>query len=104
MFAHVLTFEGESGNVFPLFPSWNRDAIDQRVIRMVCCIPWQLLSTVFVAASTLGTLAYDDLPEANGPTNAVEAGHSLHGEAFNEGPRQSARLIPGTGRVKLKIS
>src|SRR4029079_3858546 len=30
--------------------------------------------------------------------------HSVHGEAFNEGPRQAAKLLPGTGRVKLKIS
>src|SRR2546423_15657685 len=37
-------------------------------------------------------------------TNAPAAGHSLHGEAFNEGPRQSAHLIPGTGKVKFKIT
>src|SRR5882672_5648293 len=41
---------------------------------------------------------------SSGSTNALEAGHSLHGEAFNEGPRQSAKLLPGTGKVKLKIS
>src|SRR5690349_12293600 len=46
----------------------------------------------------------DDAPlENKGSTNQIEAGHSLHGEAFDEGPRQSARLIPGTGKVKLKI-
>lgn len=32
------------------------------------------------------------------------AGHSLHGEAFNEGPRQAAELMPGTGKVKIKIT
>ncbi|HAL70993.1 MAG TPA: hypothetical protein DCP71_04385, partial [Verrucomicrobiales bacterium] len=31
-------------------------------------------------------------------------GHSLHGEAFNEGPRQAAVLMPGTGKVDFKIS
>lgn len=31
-------------------------------------------------------------------------GHSVHGEAFNEGPRQAAVLIPGTGKVEFKIS
>jgi hypothetical protein len=31
-------------------------------------------------------------------------GHSLHGEAFNEGPRQAAVLIPGTGKVEFSIS
>src|SRR5438034_9082449 len=40
----------------------------------------------------------------SGSTNALEAGHSLHGEAFNEGPRQAAKLLPGTGKVKIKIT
>ncbi|MDA7922060.1 peroxiredoxin family protein [Verrucomicrobiales bacterium] len=31
-------------------------------------------------------------------------GHSSHGEVFNEGPRQSAVLISGTGKVSLKVS
>src|SRR5207248_977216 len=41
---------------------------------------------------------------SSGSTNALEAGHSLHGEAFYEGPRQAAKLMPGTGKVKIKIS
>ena len=31
-------------------------------------------------------------------------GHSLHGEAFNEGPRQAAKIIPGCGKVNFKIT
>tara|TARA_R110002096_G_scaffold316010_19_gene510459 strand:- start:3873 stop:6134 length:2262 start_codon:yes stop_codon:yes gene_type:complete len=31
-------------------------------------------------------------------------GHSVHGEVFNEGPRQAAVLIPGTGDVHFPIS
>jgi peroxiredoxin len=31
-------------------------------------------------------------------------GHSLYGEAFNEGPRQAAVLMGGTGRVKFPIT
>ena len=31
-------------------------------------------------------------------------GHSVHGEAFNEGPRQKARLMNGTGKVHLQIT
>ncbi len=34
----------------------------------------------------------------------VLAGHSYHGEVFNEGPRQSAYLMAGTGRVHLPIT
>jgi len=33
----------------------------------------------------------------------IAPGHSLHGEAFDEGPRQSAVLMPGTGKVEIKI-
>ncbi len=31
-------------------------------------------------------------------------GHSVHGEAFNEGPRQAAVLMPGTGRVHFPVT
>ncbi len=32
------------------------------------------------------------------------AGHSLHGDAFNDGPRQQAQLMPGMGAVHFPIS
>lgn len=41
--------------------------------------------------------AQDDLEE-------TLAGHSYHGEAFNEGPRQEAYLMGGTGDVKFPVS
>ncbi len=31
-------------------------------------------------------------------------GHSIHGEVFNEGPRQAAVLIPGTGNVHFPVT
>ncbi|MEK6238925.1 MAG: alkyl hydroperoxide reductase, partial [Planctomycetales bacterium] len=34
----------------------------------------------------------------------VLPGHSSHGEAFNEGPRQKAYLMGGVGNVHLKIT
>src|SRR5690242_12206518 len=56
---------------------------------------------LFLSVATLcGFIARAD---DEGPAGA-EAGHSLHAEAFNEGPRQSAVLMNGTGKVKLKIS
>lgn len=36
--------------------------------------------------------------------NETPAGHSYHGEVFNEGPRQAAVLIPGTGDVHLGVT
>ena len=54
----------------------------------------------FVVAKAFGD---DGQPRSAVLTNVVEPGHSLHGEAFDEGPRQSATLLSGTGKVKLKI-
>ena len=37
-------------------------------------------------------------------TEPIPEGHSVHGEAFNEGPRQSAYLMGGTGNVHFPVS
>ena len=34
----------------------------------------------------------------------IPAGHSQHGQAFNEGPRQQAYLMSGTGAVHLAVT
>ncbi len=36
--------------------------------------------------------------------NEILAGHSYHGDAFNEGPRQKAYLMGGTGNVRFPVS
>jgi peroxiredoxin/tetratricopeptide (TPR) repeat protein len=35
---------------------------------------------------------------------AIPAGHSFHGEAFNEGPRQQAVLMPGMPKIEFSTS
>ena len=45
------------------------------------------------AESTAGEEQADDLL----------AGHSIHGETFNEGPRQAAVLMPGTGSIHFPL-
>src|SRR6266850_2887586 len=57
-----------------------------------------ILLGAWLAFFNLAVLA-DELEEV-GPA----AGHSLHGEAFDEGPRQSALLMLGTGKVEIKIT
>jgi peroxiredoxin/tetratricopeptide (TPR) repeat protein len=42
--------------------------------------------------------------KADSDEKKVTEGHSLHGEAFNEGPRQSAYLMKGMGRVRFPIT
>ncbi len=60
-------------------------------------------------ASTVALEATDDPAPPSAEDNAgaeadIAAGHSFHGEAFNEGPRQAAYLMPGLGRVDLPVS
>jgi peroxiredoxin len=38
------------------------------------------------------------------PATALKEGHSQHGEVFNEGPRQAARLMEGVGRVRFPVT
>ncbi len=46
--------------------------------------------------------AIEPSPEIEGVAPAdVLAGHSRNGEVLNEGPRQSAYLMPGTGAVSF---
>jgi peroxiredoxin len=61
-----------------------------------------LACAVFLA----GSVRADDDEGAGGPgsTNGPAAGHSLHGEAFDEGPRQAAVLMEGTGKVEFPVS
>lgn len=56
---------------------------------------FRFVSILPLCASIAAVTAYAD---------DVDAGHSKHGEAFNEGPRQAAVLMPGTGRVKFPIT
>ncbi|MEX2212626.1 MAG: redoxin domain-containing protein [Phycisphaeraceae bacterium] len=38
------------------------------------------------------------------PDTGPLPGHSSHGEAFNQGPRQKAYLMPGTGRINFPVT
>lgn len=46
----------------------------------------------------------DDSSNSHDDSTAILAGHSFHGEVFNEGPRQAARLMPGTGLVDFPVT
>lgn len=50
--------------------------------------------------------AQDNAAEPQDEAAAAEppAGHSLHGEAFNEGPRQRAYRMPGCGELQFDIT
>lgn len=68
--------------------------------------PLNALSIVLLLAST--SIVHGAEPAAPASAAAseaqVRAGHSLHGEVFNEGPRQRAYLMHSTGDVSLVIT
>lgn len=61
---------------------------------------------VVVAFALVLTTNYAHGAESNSTSSEddIAAGHSRHGEAFNEGPRQQAYLMPGTGDISFEVS
>src|SRR4051812_34373192 len=67
--------------------------------------PLLLFLLLACALCHAGTARADDEGSGDaGSTNGLAAGHSLHGEAFDEGPRQAAVLMEGTGKVDFPVS
>ncbi|MFN0054101.1 MAG: redoxin domain-containing protein [Planctomycetales bacterium] len=62
---------------------------------------WAVLSGLLGQCVPLATAA--DPPAASAAAPPA-AGHSLHGESFNEGPRQRAYVMQGTGPVKFPVT
>ncbi len=56
------------------------------------------------ALLALAIPAHSDEPPPAKPDDKPIPGHSLAGEAFNEGPRQAAVLMVGTGNVHLAVT
>jgi peroxiredoxin len=56
-----------------------------------------LICAVGIAAETTTKAAPDDM-------KAVDPGHSMHGQAFNEGPRQRARRMSGMPEIHFEIT
>lgn len=69
--------------------------------------PWlrSLLPVLLCVYLSTPTLRGEEVPAETEQENpATPAGHSYHGEAFNEGPRQRARPMLGTGKVNFPIT
>jgi hypothetical protein len=60
------------------------------------------LSPAALLALLLPTTRGADDPAKETPP--LQPGHSVHGEAFNEGPRQAAVLMPGMGSVRFPVT
>jgi peroxiredoxin len=84
---------------------WQRHLVHTQSL---CAASAQALA-LWAFLAGLCSAAPQESPAAQAPTPAAtpaasqepRAGHSVHGEVFNEGPRQAARLIDGVGRVRF---
>lgn len=85
----------------------QRQIPNQRVIVFVAAIAYAALGRVSVAqaedAPATKTESGQAQPAASTPA-PTPAGHSDHGETFNEGPRQRAVLMGGTGKINFPVT
>jgi peroxiredoxin len=61
-----------------------------------------MLLAWFTLSTGLVPIHAGEVPASD--TRAAQPGHSLHADAFNEGPRQAAYLMPGMGNLHWEIS
>ena len=61
-------------------------------------------STLATAEETSTSESDPEIPNADESKSGFLAGHSFHGEAFNEGPRQKAYLMEGTGKIEFDVT
>jgi peroxiredoxin len=59
---------------------------------------------IFAVGATIIAAAEPTAADSSGESEAVLAGHSYHGAAFNAGPRQAAVLIPGMAKIDFPTS
>jgi peroxiredoxin len=66
------------------------------------CLVW--LCADHVKAQDPKAADAESIPSADESQAGVAAGHSAHGEAFNEGQRQKAYLMKGTGLIRFTVT
>lgn len=92
----------------------RRTALVLSVLLAVCALPSDFAAKSVIgqqSAPALSAPAADQLSAPAASDSLAQpssgdrpAGHSMHGEAFNEGPRQAAYLMGGTGNVHFPIT
>ncbi|HEV7281788.1 MAG TPA: Type 1 glutamine amidotransferase-like domain-containing protein [Pirellulaceae bacterium] len=65
--------------------------------------PWTRC-TALLCLSLFATTVRAHEEDGSSEGDELTAGHSQHGEAFNEGPRQAAYLMGGTGPIRFDVS
>ncbi len=60
-------------------------------------------TTALLLAAAIGVAGLVPFGRADHPIN-VKAGHSVHGDTFDEGPRRATPLIAGTGEIDFPVT
>jgi len=70
-------------------------------LRALLCLVALMLGSVGALSSAQGATPSDKEVDAE---QQLQAGHSAHGDAFNEGARQAAYLMEGTGPIRFEVT
>jgi peroxiredoxin/tetratricopeptide (TPR) repeat protein len=62
------------------------------------------MKSLLIPLLLVGFNGFSPADDASKPDAKTQPGHSMHGEAFNEGPRQAAVLMGGTGDVHFPVT
>src|SRR5580693_2114116 len=78
---------------------------------MRTCVRWfgALIASSLLCSCLFNSARGDEPDKPTAPASEANpavpaAGHSVHGEAFNDGPRHAAHLMPGMGKVHFPVS
>jgi peroxiredoxin len=78
---------------------------------MRACVRWfeALIATSLLCSCLFNSSRGDEPDKPTAPASEANpavpaAGHSVHGEAFNDGPRHTAYLMPGMGKVHFPVT
>ena len=69
-----------------------------------CVWPFLFILLACPLAAEQANAPNDNRDEPTDDVDKILEGHSFHGDVFNEGPRQKAYLMGGTGQVQFPIS
>jgi len=68
------------------------------------CLLLAFSASILLAEDAAKVNPADEPAEEKDEIDEILAGHSYHGDVFNEGPRQKAYLMSGTGHVKFPVT
>ena len=82
----------------------SKHSVPGVAIRVFCSLFLFVSNISAEDAATTESASIDESTEKTDDLAEILAGHSYHGEVFNEGPRQKAYIMGGTGYVNFPVT